>query len=184
MSKYSIDRELFNSLAPKSFNSTLFHSGAVIRVVGVNPDKQLEWGNTIVPALEIEVDGNPMEVPISILLGAVVCKPDIVHNEGNDTLECIDFIGNTLYDYLNLAASEIEESINLPDTLTVIKRINKGIPKNQVSIKKELYNESYLVEDGKKFDEHFKDLEFIPAIFKSITGKIRTNGTYLLGPID
>lgn len=180
----TIDRELFEILSPKTFNNSLFNSGDDIRIISVNPDKLLSWGKAEVPALEIEVNGRSMEVPINIILGTVISKPDIIHNEDLGELECVDFVNNTLYDYIKSNGHELEDVIHFPDQITILKRINKGIPKGQIHKKKALYEESFLVEDGKTFDIQFENVEFVPTVFKSALGHYRTNRTYLIAPIE
>ena len=180
----TIDRKLFETLTPKTYNSSMFNSGDNIRIISVNSDKLLSWGKAEVPALEIEVNGRTMEVPINIILGTVISKPDIIHNEDSGELECIDFVGNTLYDYIKSNGHELEDIIHFPDQITILKRINKGIPKGQIHKKKALYEESFLVDEGNSFDMQFENKEFVPTIFKSALGNIRTNGTYLIDPIE
>lgn len=175
-----IDRNLFITLSPKTFNNNMFKSGDQIKIIAVNSEKLMPWGNASVPSLEIEANGNPMEIPINIILGTVINNPEVIYNKGKGDLECVDFVGNTLCDYLKSNAKELEDTITFPDQITIIKRINKGIPKDQVHQKKDIYDESFLVQEGNTFDSQFRNLEFIPTIFKSATGVFRTNGTYLV----
>ncbi|MCB2194420.1 MAG: hypothetical protein KQH79_01095 [Bacteroidetes bacterium] len=180
----TIEREIFNTLSPKTYNHALFSSDDDVRIISVSKDKLLPWGKAQVPAMEIEVNGREMEVPVNVILGSVISKPNVLHNEGQGDLECVDFVGNTLFDYLKSENFDQEDVIKLPGQIKIIKRVNKGIPKDQVNKKKVLYEESFLVKPGNSFDSQFDDLEFIPTIFKSALGRCRTNGTYLIAPID
>lgn len=182
--KLTLDRSLFDSLAPKSSRAMLFTPGDEIKLISIDPDKQLEWGNQSVPAMNIEVNGKPMEVPVSVILGAVVNKPGIIHNSDMGALECVDFLQNSLHDYLKATADDKDTEITLPESIKVVKRINKGIKKASIDQKKEVYEQSFLVEEGKTFDEQFADLEYIPTIFKSATGTLRTNGAYVIAELD
>ena len=183
MSKLKIDSNLFKTLAPKSNRSTFFQPGSEINILQVNEENLVEYAGEQVPTLHIEANGLKRDVPAPAILGAVVTRDGIIHNKDKGDLECVDFIGNTLYDYLADKFGEGND-IELPDSLKVIKRINKGVEKSFTEGKKEIYNESNLVEDGKTYDEVFKDLQFLPTIYKSRMGVFNTGKAYLLEAID
>lgn len=180
----TIDYDLFLKMEPKSSSAVVFQPGSVVTIVEFRPDAEIKWGkDDTVPGFLVEVNGEEKEVPAPAILNSIMGKPNVVKNEGHETLECVDFVGNSLHAYLKSQTKKGEE-IQFPGSITIAKRINKGIPKTQINGKKEVYEKSYLIEDGGSFDEAFKDVEYIPTMFNSAVGTIRPNPTYLLAPID
>lgn len=192
----TIDRETFKKLEPKSRRfSAEFPLDKPIIMVAFHKDEDdlVEWGNDWVPTIELD-DGTKVPAP-KILHNMVVSKPDIIKNEGvtitvdgkERSLECAAFVGNTLYDYLEQQAKENDqEEIELPGEITPKQKISKGIELASITSdgKKEIYEQSYYVPEGKSFDTALGKYEYIPAIFKSATGTLRNNYCQLLAPID
>lgn len=179
----TIKREVFDKLAPKSARTMLFEPGSTVNIIELDESTEMDWGDDTVPALKVEVNGQEKEIPAPAIMGAIVSRPGILHNENDGAMECVNFVGNTLHNYLQQTTEEGKD-IELPGEIKVIKRVNKGIPKTQVDQKKTVYEESFLVEEGQTFDQSFEKYDFIPTVFKSATGTVRTNGAYMIDALD
>ena len=176
-----IDHELFKSLAPRHRNYIpQFEPGSTIQIIDVDYDDLKKWGDKEVPQIILD---NNKKVPAPYLLNMVIMKDGIVKNEGTEC-ECVDFLGNTLYDYLEEKYGD-EEKI-LPESITIVKPINKGVLKENITshIKKRMYKESYYGGEGTEFEKAFKGMEFVPSILKGATNNLRNNKTTLIEAID
>lgn len=181
----TIERTDFEQLAPASSRAIYFQDGAELRLIDFVPaeESEIQWNRKPVAAIKLEVNGEEKDIPAPALMGAVVKNKDIIKNEGDSEMECLDFVGQTLHDHLKKTTPKGED-IKLPGKLNVIRRVNKGVEKGMIKEKKAVYEKSHLVEEGKKFDDAFKQYDFIPTIFDNEMGSPRTNKAFLLDTID
>lgn len=186
MAKLTISAELFDKLTPSASRSVLFQKGNEVKIISLDEEKEFDWGNNNVkvPGLNVEIDGTPSVIPLPVILNAIVNNPEkpLIHNEGKGMLECVDHVGNTLHDSLRSKAQEGKD-IELPQKLTVMRRVNKGVPTAQIEQKQSLYPKSNFF-DADNFAEISKDCEFMPSLFENATGAIRTHAGYVVAALS
>lgn len=170
----TITRQMFEAAASHRSNAIALELNKRVEITGIDTVKTMKWNGAQVPAVLLS---NGKRMPLSQLLAMVVGTVGVVQNIGT-ALECTNFIGNTLQD--TLEAKFVGDVTMLPESITPIAKMPKGIEKGSVGDKKPLYLKAGLLKAGDDFDTTFAPFTILPAVYANKDGSARTNACYVI----
>ena len=161
---------------------------------GVEGFKVTPWPDAehMVNVVLIEFAGEKHEIPLPMIMNMVIQKAGIVHNLDNESMKCVEPVGNRIGDQLKIGA---DGTADLPQALTIVERIKRGWKALDIA-KTDNYGEAFFTKlkgENTGFTEETvptayadylaKSDGFIPQAFKGTQGVIRYAYTHLVLPL-
>lgn len=174
----TITRKMFEDASSHRSNSISLELNTKVEIINVDNTNTVKWNGKDVAAVILS---NGKKMPLAQLLAMVVNATGVIHNTGT-AVECTNFMGHTLQEVL--AAKFSGDVLTLPESITPVAKMPKGIEKGLVGDKKPLYLKAGLLKDGEDFDVAFKHLTLVPAVYANKDGSARMNAVYLIEPLS